>query len=149
MQAVGVDYHTITFQVDGTSTRYADLHRLHCISLTLHAGKEVPLEDLFRYSHGRFLVNEDYELAKRYSPFDISALCQRVSSILDSPIVKIDKREGGYNKALLMTAENGHSVIAKIPCPNIVPRGYGTASEGAVLKFGMDCCNAHHAFSLM
>lgn len=81
-------------------------------------------------------MNEEYELAKRYSPFDIDALCQLVSSIIDSPITKIDKREGGYNKALLMTGESGHKVIAKIPCPNIVPHEYGTASEVAVLKFG-------------
>lgn len=97
----------------------------------------MPTDHLFRYTNGRFLVNEEYELTKRYSPFDVGALCQLVSSIIKSPIVKIDKREGGYNKALLMTGENGHTVIAKIPCPNIVPHEYGTASEVAVLKFGM------------
>lgn len=96
----------------------------------------MPTDHLFRYTNGRFLVNEEYELAKRYSPFDVGALCQLVSSIIKSPVVKIDKREGGYNKALLMTGENGHTVIAKIPCPNIVPHEYGTASEVAVLKFG-------------
>lgn len=87
-------------------------------------------------------MNEEYELAKRYSPFDIGALCQLVSSIIHSPIVKIDKREGGYNKALLMTGENGQAVIAKIPCPNIVPHEYGTASEVAALKFGMSASSS-------
>lgn len=104
--------------------------------LSTAIGKDIPVDDLYRYTNGRFLVNEEYELAKRYSPFDIGALCQLVSSIIDSPITKIDKREGGYNKALLMTGESGHTVIAKIPCPNIVPHEYGTASEVAVLKFG-------------
>lgn len=99
-------------------------------------GKDVPPDDLFRYTNGRFLVNEEYELAKRYSPFDIGALCQLVSSIINSPVATIDKREGGHNKALFMTGENGETVIAKIPCPNIVPHEYGTASEVAVLKFG-------------
>ncbi|KAJ5102422.1 hypothetical protein NUU61_004644 [Penicillium alfredii] len=117
-----------------------NIRRLTQRRLTIQAhgaGKEVGPEELFRYSYGRFLVNEEYELAKRYSTFDISALCQMVSSLpaVRSPIVKIDKREGGYNKALLMTAESGHTVITKLPCPNIVPREYGTASEVAVLKF--------------
>jgi hypothetical protein len=106
---------------------------------TVSQGKDVPPQELFRYNYGRFLVNEDYEQAKRYSTFDIDALCQMVAALptVQSPIVKIDKREGGYNKALMMAAENGREVIAKIPCGNIVPREYGTASEVAVLQFGM------------
>ncbi|KAJ5811266.1 hypothetical protein N7474_007567 [Penicillium riverlandense] len=104
---------------------------------TVSKGKDVPPQELFRYNYGRFLVNEDYEQAKRYSTFDIDALCQMVAALptVQSPIIKIDKREGGYNKALMMTAENGGEVIAKIPCGNIVPREYGTASEVAVLQF--------------
>lgn len=35
-----------------------------------------------------------------------------------------------------MTAENGKQVIAKIPCPNMIPFEYATASEVAVLEFG-------------
>lgn len=87
-------------------------------------GKEVPRQEPFRYNYGRFLVNENYEQAKRYSTFDIDALCQVVAALptMQSPIIKINKKEGGYNKALIMTAENGRQVIAKIPCGNIVPR---------------------------
>ncbi|GKZ19282.1 hypothetical protein AbraIFM66951_011424 [Aspergillus brasiliensis] len=44
--------------------------------------------------------------------------------------------EGGFNKALLMTAENGKEVIAKLPCPKVVPPQYSTASEAAVLEYG-------------
>ncbi|RHZ44170.1 phosphotransferase family protein [Aspergillus thermomutatus] len=102
------------------------------------AGKPATEEDLFAYNRGRFLVNEGYELAKRYSPFDIQELCRMVSSlprVAGSPITKLEKKEGGYNKALLMTAENGTKILAKVPCRNIVPRWYGTASEVAVLKF--------------
>lgn len=104
------------------------------------AGKRVTEEELFRYSNGRFLVNEGYERAKRYSRFNVGALCDQVSSLpsVNSPIVRITKKEGGYNKALVMKAENGRTVLAKIPCNNIVPRRYATASEVAVLKLGMD-----------
>ncbi|KAM0091445.1 hypothetical protein ACP6JD_005184 [Aspergillus fumigatus] len=101
-------------------------------------GKPATEKDLFGYSKGRFLVNEGYERAKRYSPFDIRELCRMVSAlprVAGSPITRIEKKEGGYNKALLMTAENGTNILAKIPCRNIVPRWYGTASEVAVLDF--------------
>ncbi|BCR90150.1 uncharacterized protein ACHE_60036A [Aspergillus chevalieri] len=100
-------------------------------------GNKVTNEHIYRYNTGRFLVNEEYELAKRYSPFDIEALCRIVASLpsVSSPVSQVVKKEGGYNKALLMTAENGRMVIAKVPCRNIVPRQYGTASEVAVLRF--------------
>lgn len=103
------------------------------------AGKQVSDDHIHRYNTGRFLVNEEYELARRYSPFDLHALCAIVSSLpsVASPIRRVEKKEGGYNKALLMTAENNRTVIAKVPCRNIVPRQYATASEVAVLTFGM------------
>ena len=86
-------------------------------------------------------------MAKRYSPFDIGALCNLVSWLpsVGSPIVEIEKKEGGFNKALLMKAESGRALLAKIPCRNIVPRQYGTASEVAVLKLGRcaGSCNAN------
>ena len=106
--------------------------------LTIRTGKQIPEEKLFEYSNGRFLVNEEYELAKRYSSFNVDALCHKVSSLptVNSPIVKINKKEGGYNKALLMTADNGRTILAKIPCRNIVPPRYSTASEVAVLELG-------------
>ncbi|TQB70518.1 hypothetical protein MPDQ_000391 [Monascus purpureus] len=74
------------------------------------------------YSNGRFLVNEEYELAKRYARFDIDALCKVVSSLpsVGSPIIKIDKKEGGYNKALLMKAENGITVSERFHSEYIV-----------------------------
>lgn len=130
--------------VKGVTTKTGHLHP-RCVGCSsnlrtvfIGVGERVSEEELFRYSNGRFLVNEGYELAKRYSPFNVGALCDRVSSLpsVNSPIVKITKKEGGYNKALLMKAGNGRTVLAKIPCRNIVPRQYATASEVAVLKLG-------------
>ncbi|GFN11624.1 phosphotransferase family protein [Aspergillus tubingensis] len=43
--------------------------------------------------------------------------------------------EGGFNKVLLMTAENGKEVIAKLPCPRVVPPQHSTASEAAVMEY--------------
>lgn len=80
-------------------------------------------------------------MSKRYAKFDLDALCTLVSSLpsISSPISKIEKMEGGFNKALLMTAENGKEVIAKIPCPSVVPSKYSTASEVATLEYGKLC----------
>ncbi|GIK04054.1 hypothetical protein Aspvir_008129 [Aspergillus viridinutans] len=76
-------------------------------------------------------------MSKRYAKFDLDALCSLVSSLpsVSSPISNIEKMEGGFNKALLMTAENGKEVIAKIPRPAVVPSRYSTASEVATLEY--------------
>lgn len=102
------------------------------------SGKPIQHEQLFTYTNGRFLVNEKLKLSKRYAKFDLDALCAVVSSLpqISSPIATIDKMEGGFNKALLMTAENGKQVIAKMAFPNLVPAKYVTASEVAVLEYG-------------
>ncbi|KAL2872274.1 uncharacterized protein BJX67DRAFT_368997 [Aspergillus lucknowensis] len=78
-------------------------------------------------------VNEKRDVSKRYAKFDLEALRAVVSSLpsVSSPISSIDKLEGGFNRALLMTAENGKEIIAKIPCPRVVPAEYSTASEAA------------------
>ncbi|KAE8151005.1 kinase-like domain-containing protein [Aspergillus avenaceus] len=106
------------------------------ISLTCR-GKPIHKEQCYEYTNGRFLVNEKHEKSKRYVGFDLDALCTLVSSLpsISSPISKVDKMEGGFNKAILMTAENGKEVIAKIPCTSVVPSGYSTASEAAVLEY--------------
>ncbi|RHZ63822.1 hypothetical protein CDV55_106457 [Aspergillus turcosus] len=105
--------------------------------LALPPGEPIQREQLFEYTNGRFLVNEKHEMSRRYAKFDLDALCTLVSSLpsISSPISKIEKMEGGFNKALLMTAENGKEVIAKIPCPNVVPSKYSTASEVATLEY--------------
>ncbi|OJJ45089.1 hypothetical protein ASPZODRAFT_676262 [Penicilliopsis zonata CBS 506.65] len=99
-------------------------------------GQRINRHQLFSYRNGRFLINEGYELAKRYAPFNVDALCEIIAALpqVSSPVASIDKKEGGYNKGLLVTAENGRQVVAKIPCLNIVPPWYGTASEVAVLQ---------------
>lgn len=53
----------------------------------------------------------------------------------NSPVSRIDKMEGGFHKALLMTLDSGAELIAKIPCPNAGARTYSTATEVAVLEY--------------
>jgi hypothetical protein len=55
---------------------------------------------------------------------------------ISSPIAKIDKLEGGINKAVLVTAENGKEVVAKIPCPKVALQRYSTVPKVALLEYG-------------
>ena len=106
---------------------------MSCTGLTLAGDKEV-----FKYTNGRFLVDEEHQLSKRYVRFDIDRLCDLVASVGEHPssVCKFEKMEGGFHKALLMTLENGQEVIAKIPCPNAGVPVYSTASEAATLEYG-------------
>ncbi|PYH96063.1 hypothetical protein BO71DRAFT_448924 [Aspergillus ellipticus CBS 707.79] len=78
-------------------------------------------------------------MLKRYAKFDLDALCTVVSSLpsISSPVSRIEKMEGGFNKVLLMTADDGTKVVVKTPCPKIVPSTYCTASEVATLGYVM------------
>ena len=52
-------------------------------------------------------------------------------------VYKIDKMERGFSKAIVMTTEDGMEAVAKIPCPNAGRAKYSTASEAAVLQYGV------------
>ncbi|EGD94786.1 hypothetical protein TESG_02290 [Trichophyton tonsurans CBS 112818] len=104
-------------------------------------GKPISHEEVFQYNNGHFLVDEEYQFARRYIRFNIDELCNLVSSVVAkgtstiSKVAKMEKMEGGFHKALLMTLENGTEVVAKIPCPNAGLPMFSTASEAAVLEF--------------
>ncbi|KAM5490304.1 hypothetical protein MaudMau93_002502 [Microsporum audouinii] len=101
-------------------------------------GKPIGHEEIFQYNNGHFLVDEEYQYAKRYIRFNIDKLCNLVTSVVGngiSSVSKVDKMEGGFHKALLMTLENGTEIVAKIPCPHAGLPMYSTASEAAVLEF--------------
>lgn len=110
------------------------------VFLTLLKGKPISANELFNYSNGRFLVNEQFELSRRHVTFDVNSLCALVSSLpcIMSPVSSIDKQEGGFNKALIVTTANNRQVVVKIPFPHLVPARYSVESEVATLKLGMD-----------
>lgn len=102
------------------------------------AGKS---EDLFRYTSGRWLVDERAQQQLRYVKFDLDSLCRLAAAHFGdaAKCVRVIKLEGSFNKALLLTMDDGNEVIAKIPCPNAGPPSFTTASEVATLKFRMYC----------
>ncbi len=105
--------------------------------LTLRVGAPITEEELFEYNNGRFLLDEKQQYSRRYVKFNVQKLCEKVSSITEhgAPVCKIDKMEGGFSKALLMTIEDGAEVVAKIPNPTAGRAKYSTASEAAVLQY--------------
>ncbi|KAL8845756.1 MAG: hypothetical protein Q9221_009104 [Calogaya cf. arnoldii] len=99
-------------------------------------GAEITEDDLFQYTNGRFLINDNYQLARRRVKFNLSNLCNEAAAVANgSPVQRISKMEGGFSKALLLTMENGKELVAKIPCPNAGRAIYSTASEAAVLQY--------------
>ena len=80
------------------------------------------------------MIDEKQHVLKRRVKSDIQKLCDVVASLTKngSSVCKIDKMEGYFIKAFLMTREDGTEVIAKIPCPNAGRAKYSTASEAAV-----------------
>ncbi|KAJ6112899.1 hypothetical protein N7512_008223 [Penicillium capsulatum] len=96
------------------------------------------LSELFKYTNGRFLSEEDRQFSKRYVRFDVNRLCDVIASIPGAgalQVSQIEKMEDGFSKALLVTTADGAEYIVKIPCPNAGRPMYCTASEVAVLNF--------------
>lgn len=117
---------------------------LHKKSLT-GIGKSITREELFAYTNGRFLVDEQQQLKRRYLKFNLDALCAVAAGAgrNESRIISIEKFEGGFSKVMLMKKENGDEVIAKIPCRFAGPATLTTASEVGALSYGMFLPHEH------
>ncbi|RAH76985.1 hypothetical protein BO86DRAFT_404132 [Aspergillus japonicus CBS 114.51] len=100
-------------------------------------GKPIAREELFTYTNGHFLIDEETQVRRRYLKFNIDALCDIAAPAGGnrSPIRTIEKFEGGFSKALLLTKENGDEVIAKMPYRISGPAALTTASEVAVVQY--------------
>ncbi|PGH23787.1 hypothetical protein AJ80_02217 [Polytolypa hystricis UAMH7299] len=103
--------------------------------------KAVAQDELFRYTSGRWLINEEQQLEQRFVKFNINSLCRKAASLFrdTTECVRIVKMEGNFNKAFLLTMDDGNEVIAKIPCPNAGAPSLMTASEVATLSFLRSC----------
>jgi hypothetical protein len=99
--------------------------------------RSTPHETLFSYSSGRFLYNEQARLRERCMRFDVSALEKAIETHVGHGSVKtlVKISEGGFNRVLSATMEDGFRAIVKIPFWISVPKAYATASEVATLTF--------------
>lgn len=94
-------------------------------------------EDLYRYSKGRWLWNEEPRLQERYKRFNISGLKQLAANVAGKQscvgITKID--EGASNKTFDLSMDDGSVVIARVPHPKIDPPFRIISSEAATMEF--------------
>ncbi|PWY95459.1 phosphotransferase family protein [Aspergillus sclerotioniger CBS 115572] len=93
--------------------------------------------DLFEYTSGRFLFNEELRLAERRIQFDVDALLHAVCRSTNRPVsdlCSVSKlAEGGLNRVLQTTYKDGYTVIARIPYRITVLKRLAVASEVATL----------------
>ncbi|KAK2789050.1 Phosphotransferase enzyme [Onygenales sp. PD_12] len=98
----------------------------------------LPYDEFYKYTGGRWLWDEEKQFKARYKEFDVPALqeaaaravgatqCQHISKVID----------GQYNKVFRLVMDNGAVVIANLPylisgCPPY----YSTASTAATMEF--------------
>ena len=94
-------------------------------------------EDYFRFTQGRFVADEQYEMSQRYVRFDLDELARLAAEAVGSKFcISIEKYpDGMYNKALLLTMDDNTQAVAKIPNPNAGRPHFTTASEVATMEF--------------
>ncbi|WEW59279.1 hypothetical protein PRK78_004748 [Emydomyces testavorans] len=93
--------------------------------------------DLFEYTSGRFLFNEELRRVERQVYFNVDALASVICCSVSQPVSELASivklAEGGFNRVLQATFNNGYEVIARIPYHIMVPKHRAIASEAATL----------------
>lgn len=96
-------------------------------------------DDVFRYTRGRFVLNEEDEMRIRHVRFDMNELAKRAAESVGKSHthgIRIQKLpDGMFNKAFLFTMQDETQVVAKVPNPNAGKPHYTTASEVATMDF--------------
>ncbi|TVY87766.1 Altered inheritance of mitochondria protein, mitochondrial [Lachnellula willkommii] len=94
-------------------------------------------EEFFNFTRGRFVCNEAMELALRQVRFDMNELARVAARAVGSQrCVTVEKYpDGTFNKAFLMTMEDGKEAVAKVPTRNAGQAHFTIASEVATMEF--------------
>ncbi|KMU89845.1 hypothetical protein CIHG_07528 [Coccidioides immitis H538.4] len=94
-------------------------------------------DEFFKFTRGRFIVDEVENLRKREIRFDMNSLARvAADSVGAARCIAIEKYpDGMFNKAFLMSMDDGREVIAKVPNPNAGVPHFTTASEVATMDF--------------
>ncbi|KAL1971012.1 hypothetical protein VTN77DRAFT_2846 [Rasamsonia byssochlamydoides] len=94
-------------------------------------------DGLFEFTRGRFLVNEAEQMARRRVRFNVNELASvAANSVGANRCVNIEKcPDDLYNKAYVLTMDDGTQLIGKVPNPNAGIPHYTTASEVATMDF--------------
>jgi hypothetical protein len=94
-------------------------------------------DELFTFTRGRFVVDEDHQTERRQIRFNMNELAQIAArSVSSRGCVSVQKcPDGMYNKCFVLTMDDGQEVIAKVPNPNAGVSHFTTASEVATMEF--------------
>ncbi|KAH9204824.1 kinase-like domain-containing protein [Leptodontidium sp. 2 PMI_412] len=108
--------------------------------MTLHDAdilRDCHVEQFYKYTSGRWLWNEKYQLARRYVEFDLPGLLQVSAQAIGArSCVKVEKLpEGNFSKVFLIAMDDGRELIAKLPNPNAGRPHFTTASEAATMDY--------------
>jgi hypothetical protein len=93
-------------------------------------------QDFFNYTSGRWIYNERQQLDARRIDFSVPALKQAASAVMGMSecIEMIKLPKGLFNRAFLLTFDNGTEAVARLPTSLAGPPRLTTASEVATLK---------------
>ncbi|KAG6282022.1 hypothetical protein E4U48_005427 [Claviceps purpurea] len=96
--------------------------------------------ELFNFTRGRFVRDEEHEFAQRRREFNVGELARRAARVVQADRCLSIKKypDGMYNRILLLSMDNGKEVVAKIPNPNAGQAHFTTASEVATMKFARE-----------
>jgi hypothetical protein len=99
--------------------------------------RDFDVEQFYKYTSGRWLWNEKYQLARRYVEFNLPGLLQVSAQAIGArSCIEVEKLpEGGFSKVFLITMDDGRELIAKLPNPNAGRPHFTTASEAATMDY--------------
>ncbi|KAG6889548.1 hypothetical protein C0995_016675 [Termitomyces sp. Mi166 len=98
----------------------------------------IPPEGFFQHTFGRWAVNEDFQLRRRYLKFDIDALkAADVSAVNGAKsVTEMTKfHETDFSKVFSFTLDNGQKVMARLPTSMAGPARLVTQSQVATSEF--------------
>lgn len=99
--------------------------------------RDCDVPQFYKYTSGRWLWNEEHQLARRYVEFDLPGLLQVAAQAIGArSCVKVHKLpEGNFSKTYLIAMDDGRELIAKLPNPNAGHPHFTTASEAATMDY--------------
>lgn len=94
-------------------------------------------DEFFKFTRGRFVVEEAENLRRREIKFDLNNLAQAAADSVGAAQCSSIKKypNGMFNKSFLMTMVDGQEIVAKVPNPNAGVPHFTTASEVATMDF--------------
>ncbi|KAL4911120.1 hypothetical protein BDW74DRAFT_164743 [Aspergillus multicolor] len=122
--------HNIKASLGQHSIQFLEIHSYHTLDWNSN-------HDSFKFTRGRFVVNETQNLRQREIRYDMNRLAKvAADSVGAARCIAIKKYpDGMFNKAFLMSMDDGQEAVAKVPSPNAGVPYFTTASEVATMDF--------------